>query len=137
MDLGKKLLQALGWILIVSVGLAWPGWYWFGAAGMQAIGWAALVCLMGSLASLIPVVLTAQRRRQWLVQACLAAAGIRKVGIAGIVFLVYLAVLEARHRLIYALSILVFYLTLLIWETWVVVKYARLLCPGDGKEGLK
>lgn len=136
MDLGKLLFQALGWILIVSIGMAWPGWHWFGSVGLQAIGWAALVCLIGSLASLIPVVMAAQRRRQWLVQASLAAAGIRMVVTAGIAFLVYLAVLEASLRLIYALSVLVFYLTLLIWETWVVVKYARLLCPGDGKEGL-
>lgn len=134
MDLGKLLLQALGWILIVSIGMAWPGWYWFGTAGVEAIFWAALVCLIGSLASLIPVVMAAQRRRQWLIQASLAAMGIRMVVTAGIAFLVYLAVLEARHRLIYALSVLVFYLSLLIWETWVVVKYVRLYVPAMGKK---
>ncbi len=135
-EFGKLLLQALSLILIVTAGIAWPGWYWAKQAGIEAIGWAALVGLLGSFCSLIPVVIARYKKSTWLVQACLGATMIRMVLTGIFAWIIYLLVLERENRLVFALAVLVLYLALLIWETFIVLKSIRVIYPGVKKESL-
>ena len=132
----KELLRLSGQALLLVGGIglpaAWPSYHWGGSENLQAMLAAGVVTLLASIVSLIPITIAAERKADWLGQACLGSTVIR--------LMVTLAAgmgwfLVAKPPLLaFALWTMLFYLVLLVWETRIAMKFIKNIYGADGKK---
>jgi len=128
-EFGKLVLQATGLIVVVTLGIVWPVCHWgWGTEGAAIFG-AAIACFIGSICSLIPVVVAVNHKTDWFVHACLGATMIRMLVTGAVAWIVCLVVLPSGQRVIFAVSVLIIYMCLLVWETLIVTKLLKRFYP--------
>lgn len=115
---------AIGFLAVALVAAiaAWPMWQ-YGPRYLNAMLFAAVICLAAAMVSLVPVMIAFSRRADWLAQACLGGAVIR-------IFLTLLPALAfylifRPPMVTFGLWMTVFYLVLLVWETATAVGFIR------------
>ncbi|MCF7958860.1 MAG: hypothetical protein K9M57_10470 [Phycisphaerae bacterium] len=128
-ELAKLAGQA---ILVVSV----TGLIVFFAAGpwidespgaVKALVTSGVICLMAALVSMVPLAIAHQRRADWLPQACLGGTTIRLLLTLTVSMIFFTAVMEEKVENFFAIVTVCFYLTLLMWETFTAIKFAKRL----------
>jgi hypothetical protein len=125
----KLLVEVAGIIAVIALCMIWPSRHWAGGAGVEAMSWAAVVCFFSAICSLVPIVVGRERKADWLIQVCLTATMIRLLVTVLAGFVVYLTVLKHEQIMFFLLSLAAFYLALLIWETFLVIRSIRILYP--------
>lgn len=123
-----KLSSQATVIILVVLGLGWASMGHWSSQPHQAVVamiFAGLVCLVMAIVSLIPIVWAANRKRQWLGEACLAATGIRMLLTLFGAILVYGLAIEPGQQVVFALWTVGFYLILLVWETITALRIAK------------
>lgn len=106
-----------------------------GRAGLSGLAVAAIICLAAAMISLIPIALAGNRRggvrvdgqvggqADRLAMACLLGTGIRLLLTMSAGLIIYLVLQPSM--MVFSVSLVVFYLALLAWETLTAVKMIR------------
>jgi len=89
-----------------------------------------LVCFLPVCVSLVPLTIAVQRRADWLAQACLGGTVVRMLLTLLIATIVYLVI--KPPLMTFVICLLVFYMVLLAWETFIAVKFIQVYYASTG-----
>ena len=117
----KLSSQAALIVLIIAVLAIWPCRYFSPDKGLTALITAALVCFFPVFVSLVPLTIAVKRQADWLAQACLGGTVARMLLTLLIGTIVYLVI--KPPMMTFVICLLVFYMVLLAWETFIAVKF--------------
>ncbi|MBN2376607.1 MAG: hypothetical protein JXD22_09405 [Sedimentisphaerales bacterium] len=127
----KLFLQAAVIVMLLSVPMGWIIQRYEGRAGLSGLVTAAIICLAATVISVIPMAVAGNRRSEGrvddqenrLAMACLLGTGIRLLLTMSAGLVVYLVL--RPPMMVFSVSLVVFYLALLAWETLTAVKMIR------------
>ncbi len=124
----KLLWQAVVIVMLLSLPMGWISKWYAGRAGLSGLAAAAIICLAAAMISLIPIAMAGNRHQKEgqadrLAMACLIGTGIRLLLTMSAGLVVYLVL--RPPMMVFSLSLVVFYLALLAWETLTAMKMIR------------
>lgn len=112
-------------LLVAVAGLlsAWPSIRWGGIKNLHSLIAAGILVLMAAIVSLIPIVIAAQRKADWLGQACLGATVVRLLLTISLGSGWYL--MAKPPMMAFMVWMVLFYLVLLVWETITAMRFVK------------
>ena len=119
----RLMSQAALVVLVVFAAGVWPSWHWAGDDGLRAMSAAVIICLTAAMVSLAPTIVALRRQADWLAQALLGGTLIRLLTTLVLGGAVWLALQPAK--VVFGVWLVIFYLTLLAWETLTAVRLIK------------
>ena len=126
----KLSSQAALIVLIIAVLAIWPCSHFSPEKGLTALLTAALVCFLPVCVSLVPLTIAVKRQADWLAQACLGGTVARMLLTLLTGTIVYLVI--KPPMMTFVICLLVFYMVLLAWETFIAVKFIQAYYASTG-----
>lgn len=119
----KLSSQAALIVLIIALLAIWPCRHFSPENGLTALLTAALVCFFPVCFSLVPLTIAVKRKADWLAQACLGGTVARMLLTLLIGTIGYFVI--KPPMMTFVICLLVFYMVLLAWETFIAVKFIQ------------